>query len=73
MAKLGVPYSNEDIENANENLKKQAEKIASGIQEQGVNVDKSSEIIALISYLQRLGIDGREAVDAQKKNDGEKK
>ena len=73
MAKLGVPYSNEDIENASNNLNKQAEKIANGIQEQGIHVDKSAEIIALISYLQRLGIDGREAVDSQKTPEGEKK
>lgn len=70
MAKLGVPYSQEEIENANALLMKQAEKIATGIQEQGINVDKNSEIIALIAYLQRLGVDGREAVDAgQKKSE----
>jgi cytochrome c oxidase cbb3-type subunit I/II len=72
MAKLGVPYSQEEIENAKENLMKQAENIANGLKEQGVNVDKSTEIIALISYLQRLGIDGRKEIEGNKKQAGEK-
>ena len=71
MAKLGVPYTQEDIDNAVSNLKKQAEKIATGIQEQGINANKNAEIIALIAYLQRLGIDGREAVEpTPKKSEG---
>lgn len=67
MAKLGVPYSQEEIENATRDLMKQAAGIAAELEKQGVQVNKNSEIIALIAYLQRLGIDGREALEAQKK------
>ena len=60
MAKLGVPYSEDQIFNAERDLKQQAEAIANKLIEQGVPADpklKDKKVIALIAYLQRLGTD----------------
>ncbi|WP_262246593.1 cytochrome-c oxidase, cbb3-type subunit I [Parapedobacter soli] len=54
---LGVPYTDEHIDNADEDLRKQAETIAADLNDQGVSVKSDREIIALIAYLQRLGTD----------------
>ncbi|MFN6944210.1 MAG: cytochrome-c oxidase, cbb3-type subunit I [Cytophagaceae bacterium] len=57
MRTLGVPYP-EGYENiAVAELQKQADKIAAGLNEKGFRVTSDKEIIALIAYLQRLGID----------------
>ncbi|NOZ47062.1 MAG: cytochrome-c oxidase, cbb3-type subunit I [Chlorobi bacterium] len=57
MQKLGVPYEKgyEDI--AYRDLMKQADKIANGLNDNGIQVNDNKEIIALIAYLQRLGTD----------------
>ncbi|MCZ4693178.1 cytochrome-c oxidase, cbb3-type subunit I [Ancylomarina euxinus] len=62
MIKLGVPYdkapypANYDVV-ALDDLKKQADEIATDLKENGVEVASEKEIIALIAYLQRLGRD----------------
>lgn len=58
MQTLGVPYTNEEIENAIANAQEQAEAIKTSLMESGVPesiVDK--EIVHLIAYLQRIGVD----------------
>jgi cytochrome c oxidase cbb3-type subunit I/II len=56
MRNVGVPYSPETIASASADAERAAEQIATGLaREAGANVDKHSELIALISYLQRLG------------------
>lgn len=60
MQTLGVPYSDQDVEMADNVLKAQAEKITNELFAQGVPQDATlarKEIIALIAYLQRLGTD----------------
>ncbi len=58
MKSLGVPYSDKDVEMAIENAKNQADEIAKGLESEGVPSSvKNKQIIALISYLQRLGKD----------------
>jgi len=54
---VGVPYPEgyEDI--ANDDLDKQAQRIVDGLQLEGYETTKEAEIVALIAYLQRLGID----------------
>ena len=54
---LGVPYSNEDVENAVAAAEKQAEEIAKDLSANQVDVKSDKEIIAMIAYLQRLGTD----------------
>ena len=59
MVSLGVPYEEEYVENATTHLYAQATEIAEALENQleDVEVAPSEEIIALIAYLQRLGID----------------
>lgn len=57
MRSLGVPYP-EGFENeANADLKKQAAAISANLAKDNIKVKSDKEIIAVISYLQRLGID----------------
>lgn len=57
MRTLGVRYSVDDIKNARADLHRQAKEIASRLTEQGEVARADSELVALIAYLQRLGID----------------
>lgn len=58
MKALGVPYSEEEIENAVVSAKEDAEAIAEVLAESGVPMSiKDKQIIPLIAYLQRLGVD----------------
>ncbi len=54
-AKLGVPYSDEDIKSAGANILSQGQLIADDLMQQGVPIDPQSEMVAIIAYLQRLG------------------
>jgi cytochrome c oxidase cbb3-type subunit I/II len=55
---LGVPYPEDYDKIANEDLMQQAKLIAEGLRSDGFeNVDESKEVIALIAYIQRLGLD----------------
>ncbi|MCU0345433.1 MAG: cytochrome-c oxidase, cbb3-type subunit I [Saprospiraceae bacterium] len=59
LRKLGTPYDTGYEEIANEDLAKQAAGIAKRLKEEGVDqpgVEKK-EIVAMIAYLQRLGVD----------------
>jgi cytochrome c oxidase cbb3-type subunit I/II len=56
MKKLGVPYTDAQIQNAVEDARAEAKKIASELEaEGGPGAMEDKEIIALISYLQVLG------------------
>ena len=57
MQSLGVPYPKDFDKNALNDLYRQAEEIALRLKETGVEVKSDREIIAMIAYLQRLGID----------------
>ncbi|NEM98916.1 cytochrome-c oxidase, cbb3-type subunit I [Pontibacter burrus] len=57
LKKLGVPYEDEYIANANEELMKQANEITGQLAKEGIEVKPEAEIVALIAYLQRLGTD----------------
>jgi cytochrome c oxidase cbb3-type subunit I/II len=58
MVALGVPYTPEEVQNGLAHAQAQAKTIADGLAESGVPakiVDK--EVIALIAYMQRIGVD----------------
>jgi cytochrome c oxidase cbb3-type subunit I/II len=55
MQKLGVPYSNGDIDGAENQARGQGATIAAELAKDGITVAPDSEMVALISYLQRLG------------------
>lgn len=58
MQALGVPYPEEYDKIANEELMLQAKLIAEGLRNDGFeNVDENKEVIAMIAYIQRLGLD----------------
>ena len=53
---VGVPYTDEQVANADVDAKKQASEIADGLKKQGVASSvEDKEILALIAYLQSLG------------------
>jgi cytochrome c oxidase cbb3-type subunit I/II len=57
MRKLGVPYPDGYELKANDDLIKQANAITADLLKSGVAARNNTEIIAMIAYLQRLGID----------------
>ncbi|MCX2453519.1 cytochrome-c oxidase, cbb3-type subunit I [Pedobacter sp. PLR] len=57
MRTLGVPYAEGYEHKANRALDKQAKAIAADLRQNNIKVKDDKEIIALIAYLQRLGID----------------
>ena len=57
MKLLGVPYPENYEQKAIEDLKAQADSIAKDLKENGIETDSNREIIALIAYMQRLGVD----------------
>lgn len=57
---IGVPYAQREIDRAVVKAKEQAIQITLELKNQGAeNVNAKSELVALIAYLQRLGVDGR--------------
>jgi cytochrome c oxidase cbb3-type subunit I/II len=61
MRTLGVPYTQDEIDNAVPKLKEQAAAIAADLNQAGVNGAEDKQIVALIAYLQRLGTDIKHA------------
>ncbi|MCH8554537.1 MAG: cytochrome-c oxidase, cbb3-type subunit I [Schleiferiaceae bacterium] len=58
LVKLGVPYSEEEIANAELDMEVQSTIIAEALNEHpDIEVNPREEIVALIAYLQRLGTD----------------
>ncbi|MEA3479530.1 MAG: cytochrome-c oxidase, cbb3-type subunit I [Bacteroidota bacterium] len=57
MQYLGAPYPEGFDETANDELMKQARQITANLAESGIEVEPNKEVIALIAYLQRLGVD----------------
>ncbi|MBC7915077.1 MAG: cbb3-type cytochrome c oxidase subunit II, partial [Pyrinomonadaceae bacterium] len=57
MRTLGVPYEEGFEEKANRKLNLQAEMISKNLAADNIKVKSDREIIAVIAYLQRLGID----------------
>ena len=54
---LGVPYPDNYEQKAIQDLKSQADSIAKDLKANGIETDSNREIIALIAYIQRLGVD----------------
>jgi cytochrome c oxidase cbb3-type subunit I/II len=54
---VGVPYADGYEQVANEELDAQAKKIVEGLKMEGYESQPEAEIVALIAYLQRLGVD----------------
>ena len=62
LKRVGVPYSEDEINQATDIARAQAAAIATGVEEQGGPANLADkEIISLVAYLQRLGKDLNEA------------
>ncbi len=57
MVALGVPYTEQEVERADELRDRQAAEIAARLAESKIECEPDREIIAMIAYLQRLGTD----------------
>jgi len=55
MQRLGVPYTDADVEAAPQELERQAKEITADLARSGVTLEWDRELVALIAYLQRLG------------------
>ena len=58
LSKVGVPYSNADIRAAETDAREQARAIAEDLAKEGAIVEPDTQMVAVISYLQRLGKKG---------------
>jgi cytochrome c oxidase cbb3-type subunit I/II len=68
MQKLGVPYTNEEIANSVKDAQAQASKISTELAESGVPAKiVEMEVVALIAYIQRLGVDYTTMPEAEEK------
>ncbi|MFA7381281.1 MAG: cytochrome-c oxidase, cbb3-type subunit I [Bacteroidia bacterium] len=54
---VGVPYTDEEINNAQASIDAQATSISEALKKEKIALDKNKEMIALIAYMQRLGAD----------------
>jgi cytochrome c oxidase cbb3-type subunit I/II len=61
MQTLGVPYPEGFDQQANKDLTKQADSIAANLKKDKIPTSSNKEIIALIAYLQRVGMDIKSA------------
>lgn len=57
MRELGVPYPANYEQKANQDLDAQAKAIAANLAQDKIKVNSNKEIVAIIAYLQRLGMD----------------
>lgn len=57
MIQLGVPYDSDFPAKANQALVAQEQSIADDLAKSGIKVAPNKEIVAMIAYLQRLGVD----------------
>jgi cytochrome c oxidase cbb3-type subunit I/II len=60
----GVPYTDADIDGAAPSMQAQANDIVARLAQQNITAAPDLEIVALTAYLQRLGQDGRKAIQA---------
>lgn len=59
LAKAGTPYEATDDNSVSSSLQSQGEQIVANLAPAGITAEWDDEIIAMIAYLQRLGVEGR--------------
>lgn len=64
LERIGTPYADVDLASVPWALQTQGEAIVGRLRDAGIETEADREIIAVIAYLQRLGRDGRAAVEA---------
>jgi cytochrome c oxidase cbb3-type subunit I/II len=58
MKTVGVPYTNDQVQNAVADAKAQAAEIVADLKTAGIDAKPDSDLVAVIAYLQRLGKNG---------------
>lgn len=61
---VGTPYGDADVAAVPRSMRIQADSIVQRLGQVGIQTAPDREIVALIAYLQRLGVDGRRAIEA---------
>jgi cytochrome c oxidase cbb3-type subunit I/II len=64
LRKVGVTYSDADVSGVAAGIAQQGRDIAARLAAAGLQTAPDREIVALVAYLQRLGVDGRRAIEA---------
>jgi cytochrome c oxidase cbb3-type subunit I/II len=64
----GNPYSDADVANVPAALAEQGAAIVERLKDAEIEAEPDEEIVALIAYLQRLGVDGRAAIKRMEAN-----
>jgi cytochrome c oxidase cbb3-type subunit I/II len=59
LQRSGVPYSDGDVDGVRGSLASQGQQIVASLAGANINAEADAEIVALISYLQRLGREGK--------------
>lgn len=70
LEKLGVPYRNVTQETVAAAVRSQARAITNNLEGMEITTEPDREIVALIAYLQRLGLDGKAALARAAAGDG---
>jgi len=65
LKKIGTPYTDADVAGVGESLAVQGGEIVGRLAAAGIETTADRKIIALIAYLQRLGVEGRAALEAE--------
>jgi len=64
LGKVGVAYTDAEVGAVPASLAQQGQEIVARLATAGIQTAPDREIVALIAYLQRLGVDGRRAIEA---------
>ncbi len=64
LRRVGTPYADVDIASVPWALQTQGDSVVVRLRQAGIETEADREIVALIAYLQRLGRDGRAAIEA---------
>lgn len=67
LRRAGVPYSDGEVAGVPGQIAAQGREIVASLAGMGIDTGPDREIVALIAYLQRLGRDGKAAIEAQKR------
>jgi cytochrome c oxidase cbb3-type subunit I/II len=65
LRKTGTPYTDADIAGTDESLAAQGRAIVARLRDAGIQIEPDRKIVALIAYLQRLGVDGNAAMQRE--------
>ncbi len=70
LSRVGVPYTEAQIASAPADMKTQATKIVTGLTAAGYDTTEDKEIVAVIAYLQQLGVNARASIEAEQAKTG---